>query len=74
MAETTVVTLNTASFELRLSEDGQWYIIHAQSVSANAQSLVGQGFQVGRNPWEWPTGYASRIQQELNKTKGVNHA
>lgn len=70
---TEVVTLNTASFELRLSPDGQWYVIHAQSPSANAQALVGQGFEVGRNPWEWSTGYAARIQQHLNKME-ASHA
>lgn len=66
---TLVITLNSATFELRLSSDGHWYVIHAQSgsVSANVQAMVGQGFQPGRNPWEWPTGYATRIQHELNK-------
>lgn len=59
------ITLNSAAFELRLSFDGHWYVIHAQG-SANAQSLVGQGFEPGRNPWEWDQGYAARIQQELN--------
>lgn len=63
--DTKVIVLNTASFELRLSRDEHWYVIHAQG-SANAQALVGQGFEVGRNPWEWDQGYASRIQQELN--------
>ena len=61
-----VITLGSAAFELRLSNDGHWYVIHAQG-SANAQSLVGQGFEPGRNPWEWSQGYAARIQQELNK-------
>lgn len=60
------VTLNSAAFELRLSRDGHWYVIHAQG-SANAQSLVGQGFEPGRNPWEWDQGYATQIQKHLNK-------
>lgn len=63
---TKTVTLGSAAFELRLSDDGQWYVIHAQG-SANAQALVGLGFQPGRNPWEWDKGYASRIQQHINK-------
>lgn len=63
---TWTITLNSAAFELRLSPDGQWYVIHAQG-SANAQALVGLGFEPGRNPWEWPMGYAARIQQEINK-------
>jgi hypothetical protein len=62
-----VVKLNSAAFELRLSRtDGHWYVIHAQG-SANAQSLVGQGFEPGRNPWEWDQGYATQIQKHLNK-------
>lgn len=60
------ITLNSAAFELRLSDDGHWYVIHAQG-SANAQSLVGQGFEPGRNPWEWDQGYATQIQKHLNK-------
>lgn len=60
------ITLNSAAFELRLSDDGYWYVIHAQG-SANAQSLVGQGFEPGRNPWEWDQGYATQIQKHLNK-------
>lgn len=69
-AETTVVTLNTASFELRLSNDGHWYVIHAQSAAPNAQALVGIGFEVGRSPFEWDRGYAQRIQQHLNNRQG----
>lgn len=64
--ESKTVTLNTAAFELRKSTDGHWYVIHAQG-PANAQSLVGQGFEPGRNPWEWDQGYATQIQKHLNK-------
>ena len=64
--QTKTITLGSAAFELRLSNDGHWYVIHAQG-SANAQSLVGQGFEPGRNPWEWSQGYAARVQVELNK-------
>ena len=64
--DTKVITLGSAAFELRLSLDGHWYVIHAQG-SANAQSLVGQGFEPGRNPWEWSQGFAARVQVELNK-------
>lgn len=65
--EPKVIILNSASFELRRStEDGYWYVIHAQG-TPNAQSLVGQGFEPGRNPWEWDQGYATQIQKHLNK-------
>jgi len=65
--QTITIRLNATAYELRLSDDGRWYVIHAQPDWANVQALVGQGFEPGRNPWEWTSGYASRIQQELNK-------
>lgn len=64
---TLVAVLNSATFELRLSTDGHWYVIHAQSPNANAQTMVGQGFQVGRNPYEHDRGYAAEIQRHLNQ-------
>lgn len=64
---TMVIALNSAAFELRLSTDGHWYVIHAQPNYPTAQAMVGLGFEPGRNPWEWESGYASRIQHELNK-------
>lgn len=63
---TIVITLNSAAFELRLSADGHWYVIHAQPGYPTAQGMIGLGFEPGRNPWEWESGYAARIQQQLN--------
>lgn len=64
--ETMTITLNSAAFELRKSSDGHWYVIHALGMPT-AQALVGQGFEPGRNPWEWDQGYAARIQKKLNE-------
>lgn len=62
-----VIELNSAAFELKPLADGDYVVIHAQPDYPTAQGVVGLTFEPGRNPWEWASGYAARIQQELNK-------
>lgn len=70
--DTTVIMLNTATFEMtrQPAQPGQptlWVVTRVyRTQSANARALTGLTFDVGRDPWSWPMGYACRVQQAVN--------
>lgn len=65
MASVTI-NLNSAAFLLRENADGNWTVTGVSHNYPTAQAMKGLTFTPGRNPWEWESGYAARIQQQLN--------
>lgn len=63
---TITINLNSAAFLLREDPDGNWTVTGVSHNYPTAQAMKGLTFTPNRNPWEWESGYAARIQQQLN--------